>query len=610
MAPLRPDMPAEYLCPISRSLMGDPVVVHPSGHSFERSCIQACADLGYAAPGIDLPLFPLSDFTPNIALKLTIRQWCHRSGFRPPLPLPYDAAVILVRRLMAHSPPRFSPRAYSANGRRSRRDDVLSRFAEFSLEEEEEEEREEEEEADGRGKGFRGASAMGYGGYLQEKELMRAASALADDKDGNFSSKSISSKQKLEAAAASPGAPASHSVLTRKQHSHPHSSSSASSSSSVNETFFEEDSDILSPSPSQVVQNSPATDIPPPLAYGTDVPVEMIEIYLTGTEVSEHEVALVSLRRATRESGDHRIRLCTPHILAALRPMLFSQTAAVQTNATVALLNLSLEPASKVLIANSGVVSPIVEVLKDGHAEARDHAAAALFSLALEEKNRLAIGVLGAIPPLLDYFYKPNARGNDGRRDAGTALYYLSLVGDNCSKIARAPGAVRALLSVASKKEEAPPPRRPALERLAMMLICNLAGNKEGRPALMDGGAVAAVAALMRSPSREALQEYCVTALYGMSKNILRFRCLARAAGAELELMRVAEESEGGGGGGMRQKIAKKMLRAMNPEDDDEAAPPSLHPAEDGNTIVTEGMMSFGRRPHHQGKSRSNTANF
>lgn len=124
----------------------------------------------------------------------------------------------------------------------------------------------------------------------------------------------------------------------------------------------------------------------------------------------------------------------------------------------------------------------------------------------------------------------------------------------------------------------------------------------------MDGGAVAAVAALMRSPSREALQEYCVAALYGMSKNILRFRCLARAAGAELELMRVAEDSVGGGG--MRQKIAKKMLQALNPEDDDEAAPPSLLPAEDGDKIVTEGMTSFDRRPHHPSNSRSNTANF
>lgn len=500
---------------------------------------------------------------------------------------------------MTQSPP--PPRAYSGNGRRSPRDDALSKFAEFSLEEE-------KEEVEGRGKGFRGASAVDYGGYLQERELTPAASALADDKDGNFRSKSTSSEQKLEAVAASPSAPASHSVRMRKQHSHPHSSSSASSSSSVDGALFEEDSEIFLPPPSQDVQNSTAADIPPPLAYGTDVPVEMIEIYLTGTEVSEHEVALVSLRRATRDSGDHRIRLCTPHILAFLRPMLLSQMAAVQVNATVSLLNLSVEPTNKVLIANSGVVSLIVEVLKDGHVEARDHAAAALFSLVLEEKNRPAIGILGAIPPLLNYFYKPNIRGNDGRRDAGMALYYLSLVVNNCSKIARAPGAVRALLSVASKKEEAPPSQRPALERLAMMVICNLAGNKEGRPALMDGGAVAAVAALMRSPSREALQEYCVAALYGMSRNILRFRCLARAAGAELELMRVAEDSVGGGG--MRQKIAKKMLQALNPEDDDEAAPPSLLPAEDGDKIVTEGMTSFDRRPHHPSNSRSNTANF
>ncbi|URE33223.1 U-box domain-containing protein [Musa troglodytarum] len=321
------------------------------------------------------------------------------------------------------------------------------------------------------------------------------------------------------------------------------------------------------------------------------------------TELSEQESAVVSLRRATRESRDRRIDLCTCRLLAALRSMLLCSSAAVQINATAALVNLSLELENRVRILRSGAVAPLVDVLKGGHPEARDHAAGALFSLSLEDENRAAIGVLGAIPPLLDLFSVASADGVRARRDAGMALYYLSLAVSNRLKIARAPGAVRALLSVALESEEAPvdgapPPHGPGLARLAMMMVCSLAVCNDGRAALMDGGAVASVVSLMRSPAAAAVEEYCVAALYRMSRGSLRFRGLARSAGAEPVLVRVAYS---GSGGEMRRNMAKKTLRAMRGEDYNDAPPQMGFPVDDDGSVVSEGLKSFRGRPNDHG---------
>ena len=159
------------------------------------------------------------------------------------------------------------------------------------------------------------------------------------------------------------------------------------------------------------------------------------------------------------------------------------------------MVNLSLDPENKVRIVRSGAVSPLVDVLRGGHPEARDHAAGAVYSLAVEDENRAAIGVLGAIPPLLELF--SGAVGYRARREAGMALYHVSLSGMNRSKIARAPGAVRTLLAAAEARDRSSEDDAAALRRLAVMILANLAGCPDGRTALMDSGAVAAVVKLM-----------------------------------------------------------------------------------------------------------------
>uniref|UniRef100_A0ACD5VCC1 Uncharacterized protein n=1 Tax=Avena sativa TaxID=4498 RepID=A0ACD5VCC1_AVESA len=503
------DPPAEFLCPISGTLMADPVIV-PPGRTIERACIQACAALAFYPPALaDLPPSPLV-LIPNVALRSAILNWCDRIGLPHPSPLSLDTAGDIVRRLMPPPPTRQEQRS------------------QFQYEPPPRQE---------------GRPQLNYG-----------------------------------------RPPPAASVRTRPR-------------SVSGDDFVQEPRQMSGSVEEEIMAVLGAVD---------------------GATLAEQKEAMASLRQATRESRESRTQLCTPRLLAALRPMLLSGDAGIQVNAAAAMVNLSLEAENKVRIVRSGAVSPLVDVLRTGHPEARDHAAGAIYSLAVEDENRAAIGVLGAIPPLLELFASGGA-GHRARREAGMALYHVSLAGMNRSKIARTPGVVRTLLATAEARDRgsaAADADAAALRKLSVMILANLAGCPEGRAALMDGGAVAAVVRIMRSGAAapgSSEEEYCISALYGMSKGSLRFRGLARAAGVEEALAPVVECD----GGGVGRDMARRTLRAMRGEDDEVAFTASgiLGSQWDDASIVSEGLVSLRRPPHqrhgnHAGPSGSNTTQF
>ncbi|KAL6661391.1 hypothetical protein ACP70R_000775 [Stipagrostis hirtigluma subsp. patula] len=446
-------VPGEFLCPILGAPMADPVIL-PSGRTYERACVEACAELGLSPLGPDGVMVgaPPGDGAapvaiPNDALRAAVRTWCARSGRAAPVaPSPEKAREAVLRAAPA-----------------------------------------------------------------------RSASSLSCSSSGTSASASTTSKS---------------------------SSAGSAAEMAVVEVV------VLRGNGKEAVKEGEQETL-----RIDEAEEEVVAKAVERGDTEEVEAAMAALRRATREGAARRRALCAPRLLAALRRVLLSSrhTASARADAAAALANLSLEPENRVPIVRAGAVPALIEALASG-AEACEHAAGALFGLALHEGNRAAVGVLGAVPPLLavlaDRGHAPRAR-----RDAGMALYHLSLAAVNQSKLARAPGAARSLLTVASDAAEPSP-----IRRLALMVACNLAACAEGRSALMDAGAVAAVSAILSGDARASeLQQWCVAALYGMSRGSPRFRGLARAAGADRPLTVIAEHTLAG----VHKEMAQTLLRTM-----------------------------------------------
>lgn len=72
------DIPEECICPISQSIMADPVVC-ADGHSYERTCIEAWLASGRGtSPKTNMPL-PHTNLVPNLNLRSMIESLRHRT---------------------------------------------------------------------------------------------------------------------------------------------------------------------------------------------------------------------------------------------------------------------------------------------------------------------------------------------------------------------------------------------------------------------------------------------------------------------------------------------------------------------------------------------------
>ncbi|PIA62248.1 hypothetical protein AQUCO_00200317v1 [Aquilegia coerulea] len=274
---------------------------------------------------------------------------------------------------------------------------------------------------------------------------------------------------------------------------------------------------------------------------------EELVVKLKSTQVFEQEEAVISLRKITRTKEELRVPLCTSRLLSAVRTHMISRYSAIQVNSVAALVNLSLEKVNKVKIVRSGIVPVLIDVLKGGFPEAQEHAAGALFSLALDDDNKMAIGVLGALPPLLHMLRSESERA---RNDSALALYHLSLVHSNRTKLVKL-GSVPILLSLVKAGD---------LASRALLILCNLAACAEGRSVMLDANAVECFVGILRDDksNSNSTRENCVVVLYSLSLGSLRFKGLAKEAGAVEVLMKMVEK-----GSERAKEKAEKLLLIM-----------------------------------------------
>lgn len=280
-------------------------------------------------------------------------------------------------------------------------------------------------------------------------------------------------------------------------------------------------------------------------------------IKLKSSHVFEQEEGLISLRKLTRTKEEKRIILCTPRLLSAIKWLISSRYSSLQVNAVAALVNLSLEKQNKVKIVRSGIVPLLIEVLRGGFPESQDHAAGALFSLALDDHNKTAIGVLGALPPLLQSL---RSESEGIRHDSALALYHLSLVQSNQVKMIKL-GSVQILLGMVKSGQ---------MIGRVLLILRNLAASVEGRAAMLDGGGVECFVNMLNREEFDSAstRDSCLAALNGLSYGGPRFKGLAKEAGAEETLEKVANT----GSERIKQKASRilEVLRRKEEEEEDE----------------------------------------
>ncbi|XP_050382707.1 U-box domain-containing protein 40 [Argentina anserina] len=468
--PSKPQIPREFICPISGSLMSDPVIVS-SGHTFERVCVQLCKALNFTPTLVDSPPPDLTSVIPNLALKTTILNWCRNYNIPPPSPPDPVSAKKLVRKAMASGGLRVSVSDHESLIRGVEETPKLS---------------------------FNHAAT----------ELTRRKAHFHSSSDESISAAVLS--------------------LPPLQFStQPSCYSSRSSSCSETETLIpnEEEDGILAG--------------------------------LRSIHVSEIEEALTSLRKITRTREDARAHICSPRLLSALRPLIVSRYANIQVNSVAALVNVSLELSNKIKIVRSGILPPLIDVLKAGSPEAQEHGCGVVFSLALDDDCKTAIGVLGALPPLLHLL---NSESERARLDSALGLYHLTLVQSNRTKLVKL-GAVPVLLRMV---------RSGHMAGRVLLTLCNLSSCVDGRAAMLDSGGVECLVGVLRRKEYDSrsIQESCVAALYGLSHGGLRFKGLAKAAGA-VEVLREVEKS-GSERGREKARRMLEMMRGREKEEEEE----------------------------------------
>ncbi|XP_073125027.1 U-box domain-containing protein 40-like [Henckelia pumila] len=294
---------------------------------------------------------------------------------------------------------------------------------------------------------------------------------------------------------------------------------------------------------------------------------------LQNLDVYEQEQAVILLRKTTRTNEEARAALCTERLLFALKNVLVSRYAAVQTNAAAFVVNLSIEKGNKIKIVRAGIVPLLIDLLRNGFDESKEHAAGALFSLAIDDENRTAMGVLGALQPLI---HALRSGSRPCRLDSALALYHLTLVQSNRVKVVRL-GAAGAFLGLLKDTEVA---------ARVVLIVCNLAACDEGRAVLLDAGAVRCLADVLRNRKEfasESTRENCVAALHSLSLGSLRFKGLAHEAGVAEVLREVVEA-----GSERAREKARKILEGLRGQEEAEEV--------DWEAVMKRGVSGMGMR--------------
>ncbi|XP_073121071.1 U-box domain-containing protein 15-like [Henckelia pumila] len=276
---------------------------------------------------------------------------------------------------------------------------------------------------------------------------------------------------------------------------------------------------------------------------------------LYSSKLNEQRDAVKKIRMLSKESQENRILIANSGGIPALVQLLSYPDSKIQEHAVTGLLNLSIEESNKKLISKEDAIPAIVEILQKGRVSAQENSAAALFSLSMLDENKVKIGCLNGIPPLVDLIRDGTIRG---KKDAITALFNLCLNHSNKAKAIEA-GIVKPLLKVLEDQK-----LDMVNETLSLLLI--LASNPEGRLELGQLPFIKTLVSLIREGTPK--NKECATAvLVELGSNNRNLILAALQYGVYDYLVEVANSGTERG-----QRKANSMLRLMSKA---EQIPPS-----------------------------------
>ncbi|XP_047320138.1 U-box domain-containing protein 4-like [Impatiens glandulifera] len=507
-------IPTDLCCPLSLEIMTDPVIV-PSGQTYERAYIRKWLDLGLMVCPKTRQTLAHTNLVPNYTVKALIASWCDKNNVK----LPDQPSLIEnegnssennhSQQHQLSSPGRtrssVSPPTGLISSSGSSQDEN-SPLSSLSLSEDSL------------------FSTVGNEPSLSNEilTLTHTEDTQLNSSEREMESDNQSPKGHIRTASASfvessssmppdlvnegsemPSEPQDASILTTSQ--------IRSEFPPRLETRFRSHTIGRRPTDRSIpkIVSSPLIGISDDLSRMEDH-IKTLVVDLSSSSVDIQGNATAELRQLAKDNMSNRILIANSGAIVFLVNLLQSSDARIQENAVTALLNLSINDNNKIAIANAGAITHLIHVLQTGSDEAKENSAATLYSLSAVEDIKIKIGRSGAISPLVDLLANGTLRG---KKDAATALFNLTLFNENKARIIQA-GAVKHLIDLMD-------PATGMVDR-AVVVLSNLSSIHEGRTAIGQEGGIPVLVDTIELGSARG-RENAAAALLQLCMNSNRF---------------------------------------------------------------------------------------
>ena len=548
-------IPTDFCCPLSLELMTDPVIV-ASGQTYERAFIRKWLDLGLTVCPKTRQTLAHTNLIPNYTVKALIANWCESNNVKLPDPVK-SLNLNQSSPLLAHAESGAPRDAYSvphsrASQSMSPESTRLGGSPGNNLISSGGIHREGTSPSHPRSRSEGSLSSVagnGHGSDIEDRTVNSVAqpSTLASRKE---SSNSIGSDENLPRTASA-------STL-------PSNANSSEGMLGIDRAYSSDVSGEMTPEPQAAAANlttpqrepdfpprletrarsqvmwrrpserfvprivsSPTTETRADLS-GVEAQVQKLVEDLKSETVETQREATAELRLLAKHNMDNRIVIANCGAISLLVNLLRSEDAKIQENAVTALLNLSINDNNKTAIANAQAIEPLIHVLQTGSPEAKENSAATLFSLSVIEDNKAAIGRSGAIAPLVELLGSGTPRG---KKDAATALFNLSIFHENKARIVQA-GAVKHLVELMD-------PAAGMVDK-AVAVLANLATIPEGRHAIGQAAGIPVLVEVVELGSARG-KENAAAALLQLCSNSSRYCIMVLQEGAVPPLVALSQ---------------------------------------------------------------------